>query len=598
MSIEHIRAELAECQDLRPGWKQAKRLEPLVEEARDLGDPEVEAYLLRLLYVAYRHSPEATKEAVPLARLIQLLEQFPAELTRMSGDIHSYLKLTSEQIILNPAIPLPAVYRWLDQFESLCRQRGYSLRPVLARRSLLARHLGDYAAASELIEASIAAQRDEMADHPVLEHGAWGDWRVSVGDDAGAIAYWSPVLSGNVNFGDEEGERYRILAGALLPLVRSGRSDEARSAFLRGDMHGRHYIQIEALGRRIEFCALTGNEALGMELLAEQMSWLTYTYMDAWERLALITGFTVLLRRLNGLGHGSLKIGSKTVSSTLAALENEIAELCSRYDKRNGNTAVSERIAARIAQEPLAPYLPLNLPGRRPSRAAAILAYDQGFRLKKADPLAARAIFRGAAVSFGSLSVLAWELESRLGAALALEAAGDLTAAREEVAAISERAEEALAAGDIGPPPYLNIHVAGLEMDMRRLSKIKDRDVAAVTAAVSAIQALIVVAQRHSGHRYAARCYRMLAQIDHWHDDLGSKIIHRTAARDAYLAAGQPRYAAHEEYLLARYAIKRGDFLEAAQLGQDAITHGEGKLTPKRQEELSALIAEALRRKT
>jgi hypothetical protein len=357
MSLENIRAELAECQKLRPGWKQAKRLEPLTEEARDLGDPDVEAYLLCLLYLAYRHSTEAAREAVPLGRLIQLLEQFPAELARYSRNILSYLKLTTSEIILNPAIPLPAVHRWLDRLESLCRQRGYSLRPVLARRSLLARHLGDYATASDLIEASIAAQRDEMTDHPVLEHGAWGDWRAAVGDDAGAIAYWSPVLSGNVNSG-EEGERYRILAGALLPLVRTGQVGEARSAFLRGDMRGEHYIQLEALSMRIEFCALTGNEALGMELLAEQTSWLTYTHMDAWERLVLITGFAVLLRRLNGLGRGSSKVGYTTVNSTMAALESEIAELCSRYDKRNGNTAVSDRTAARIAQEPLAAHLP------------------------------------------------------------------------------------------------------------------------------------------------------------------------------------------------------------------------------------------------
>ena len=132
-------------------------------------------------------------------------------------------------------MPLPRRYRWLDEFESRYRQRGYSPRPVHAHRADLALHLGDNATAQRGMEASIAAPRDQMSDCQACERTRWGDGGPHVGDDAGALEHWAPVLDGTLKCREEP---HSVLAKALLPLLRTGRADEARGAFLRGYSHG------------------------------------------------------------------------------------------------------------------------------------------------------------------------------------------------------------------------------------------------------------------------------------------------------------------------------------------------------------------------
>ena len=61
------------------------------------------------------------------------------------------------------------------------------------------------------------------------------------------------------------------------------------------------------VGRHLEFCALTGNEARGLELLAENRN--LFDEVDSpLDQLDFLTGVEVLLRRVEGLGHGELPV--------------------------------------------------------------------------------------------------------------------------------------------------------------------------------------------------------------------------------------------------------------------------------------------------
>jgi tetratricopeptide (TPR) repeat protein len=259
-------------------------------------------------------------------------------------------------------------------------------------RWLLAQGSGDEEAAAAEIDQWITAPRDQMADCQACERNDWGTWRAYLGDDAGALDYWAPLLDGELKCAEEP---HRVLAKSLLPLVRAGRAEDARDAFLRGYPLARHNVSLcAAVGGHIEFCALTGNEARGLEILAEHTAWLTDTQLDTADRLAFLTGVTVLLRRLDALGYGTLPVapapapapapGTGTVAGTAPApgtgtgtapgtvagtapvLEAEVRELCSRYDARNRSMAVSGRVAAQLAQKPLLDRLPLGLPARLP----------------------------------------------------------------------------------------------------------------------------------------------------------------------------------------------------------------------------------------
>ena len=482
MSAEEIRAEAEAAFALPEGHAKAQRFEALASRAKDAGDPQLEAQVLLALSHAHAYGAEQDKLPVVFGRLLQLLDQFPDAVGSLSQQIYWQLKWMTSGLLGNPDVPLAIGYHWLDELDRRYRQRGYSLRPVHAQRALLALGIGDFPTASAQMEASIAAARDQMSDCQACEPNDWGRWRAALGDDEGALSRWRPVLDGTVACLEEP---HRVLGHALLPLLRTGRLDEARGAFLRGYSLARQNINLlAAVGQHIEFCALTGNEARGLEILAEHQGWLADRQVTARKRLDFTGGVTVLLRRLTELGHGSLPVGAagesgtQTVASLAAALEEEIRDICARYDARNGNSAVSDLVAARLGREPLVAQLPLGLPTRLPaapmvsaapaaaSRAgldeliararklaelrhpetgeawarvaatsaavgqplpadvAARVARSSAGRLVKTDPAAAHTALLEVAGRFADLGDLDKELEARASAAHALHLAG------------------------------------------------------------------------------------------------------------------------------------------------------------------------------
>jgi tetratricopeptide (TPR) repeat protein len=361
---DEIRAELEHCASMPQGHAKAHRLEALADRARDASDPGLEALVLYHLGQAYEYSAEREKMPVAFGRLLQLLDRHSAEVGYLSREIHWLLKWMTTGLGINPAVQMTTINRWLEELDSRYQQAGYSPRPVLAFRSWLATQAGDHDAASTWMEQSIAAPRDGMSDCLACEHGDWGDWRAAAGDDEGALEHWAPVLGGTLSCAEEP---HRTLAKALLPLLRTGRADEARSAFLRGYPLVRRTISLTAfVGQHIEFCALTGNEARGLEILAEHASWLADTQVDARARLGFLSGTCVLLGRLTELGHDDLPIGTSTVAGLLPAAREQAREIAGRYDARNGSTAASDRLEERLRQRPLRDSLPLGLPARLP----------------------------------------------------------------------------------------------------------------------------------------------------------------------------------------------------------------------------------------
>jgi hypothetical protein len=319
---------------------------------------------------AYEHGAEGDKLPLAIGRLLRLADTHPSEVGgRRIHSIYWQLKWMTSRMIENPAVPLPTVHRWLDEFEGRYSQRGHSLRPVHEGRAELALLLGDNASASAQMKAAILAPSDDMSDCEACERCGWGRWRVALGDDEKAIEDWAPVLDGTLSC---RAEPHYVLSYALLPLLRLGRGDEARAAFLRGYPLTKGDMSLfTVFGRHVEFCALTGNEARGLEILSSRVSWLTATPMDPSPRLGFLAGVTVLLRRLDALGHGELKVGSLTVASLLSSFSAEIDELCGKYDRRNGNSALSGAVRARLAQEPLTDSLPLGRQARLPAPARA-----------------------------------------------------------------------------------------------------------------------------------------------------------------------------------------------------------------------------------
>jgi hypothetical protein len=158
------------------------------------------------------------------------------------------------------------------------------------------------------------------------------------------------VLSGELTCQEEP---HVTLATALLPLLRLGEDDQARSSHLRGYNLARGNLNITpAIGMHAEFCALTGNEGRGLEIVAENWPMIS-AVPDPLARLHALTGVAVLLRRLSEAGHGGVPVRSQTADALLAEITPEITSLAARFDARNGSTWLGGIVTGRLEHAPV-----------------------------------------------------------------------------------------------------------------------------------------------------------------------------------------------------------------------------------------------------
>jgi tetratricopeptide (TPR) repeat protein len=655
VSAEEIRAEAETARALPEGHAKAQRFEALASRAKEADDRRLETWVLLALSDAYSRAAEQHKQPTVFGRLLWLLDNFPDEVGSLSHNIHWQLKWMTLALLLNPDVPLTVTYRWFDELERRYRQRGYSLRPVHALRSTLALNTGDTTAASAHMEASIAAPRDEMSDCQACEHSDLGSLRANLGDDEGALEQWAPVLGGTLKCREEP---HSVLGKAALPLLRTGRVDEARGAFLAGYSLARQKVSLlRAVGQHIEFCALTGNEARGLEILAEHQGWLADREVSASKRLGFISGVAVLLRRLTVLGHSSLRAGtSHTVASLSAALDEEIREICGQYDTRNGTSAVSDLVKARLRQEPLVDQLPLGLPSwlpavsvappvaavaatvpaagasldeliararelaelRHPGAgeawtrvAAAGAAADEGLpadvaaqvarasagRLVRTDPAAAHAVLLEVAGRFAELGDLDKELESRASAAQALLLAGDTDSkraeSREAIDAVRDEAVAAFAAGKLTPRYYLNVLMIDQIIAGHVQETSAERPAADEANLSPGLEFVLALAEQHGQSYHAGQCHELQAQAAYRRRDQDATVRHLTAARESFLAAGMPWFAVQAETGLGEFALQAGDPQQAESYARDALAHAIN-LSRQQAATLTSLRAAAL----
>ncbi|MFB6842780.1 tetratricopeptide repeat protein [Streptomyces sp. NPDC056361] len=364
MTPEDIRRGLAENARAPHGAARNVHAETLGAAAEATGDRQLFRAALVCLIEAYEYSAERTKMVVPFARLLQEYDRDPGSFA--AHEVHRLFwrfKWVAGRIVESPEIPLTAVDGWLTDMERRYRLAGYSERAVRQAEFHLADAIGDQDRTERAIAGWAAAERDAMSDCHACEINTQGWYWARKGDDAKAIEVWQPVLSDGLSCMEEP---HRVLAHALLPLARLGRTDEARSYHLRGYrmVRGKESL-LRSVGEHIEFCALTGNESRGLEILAEHAAHLG-PLADVESQMEFSGGVLVLLRRLTDLGHGDRPAVSyagtqRTVKELYELLYADATDIAARFDARNGTPLVSQRLVDRIAGRPVADALPLGV---------------------------------------------------------------------------------------------------------------------------------------------------------------------------------------------------------------------------------------------
>jgi tetratricopeptide (TPR) repeat protein len=314
------------------------------------------------LQEAYTYGSEPRKSPVVFARLLTLFDEQPDVFDeRLRHMLFWRFKWVSNALRQLPEIPLASMRQWLTEMRDRYEKAGLGLQPYYGQAYQLAAHVGeDITPAYELWA---GRTRTRLSDCEACEICERALYHLTAGDDERALRTWEPVLAGKESCQEEPA---RSLSYALLPLLRTGRTDRARDVHLAGYRGCRRNPSMSGeVGRHLEFCALTGNEARGLELLAENRS--LFDEVDSpLGLLDFLTGVEVLLQRVESLGHGELPAaGYAGRTWTAAGLRAEVRgradDLAARFDARNGTTAHTDRRRARLDREPLLDALELTL---------------------------------------------------------------------------------------------------------------------------------------------------------------------------------------------------------------------------------------------
>ncbi|PWI15213.1 hypothetical protein DI272_14305 [Streptomyces sp. Act143] len=368
--FDALRRAMAENGEQPEGPARNARAEQLLAEAEKLNIPLAVIEALGHQLKVYNYSSEKDKMFVPFARLLRMWDERPEDFDEYeTHSLHWVFKWMSSGMLDQPHIPLASIEKWLGEMEHRYRLAGHSERAVRSVEFTVAAHVGDITRAERAFTAWLAADRDAMADCHACELNGQGWWRAEQGRDGEALRLWAPVLEGEFTCAHEP---HAVLASSLVPLLRLNRLDEARAHHLRGFRLVRTMESMRtAYALHVEFCALTGNEARGLELLAERPAYFTDTGHPR-SKLEFLSVVALLMDRLTALGLGDRQVpgpaGRSWTAAELAAhARAEALELAGRFDLRNGTTYVSDRARTRMAQEPLVERLPLGVRSARPT---------------------------------------------------------------------------------------------------------------------------------------------------------------------------------------------------------------------------------------
>ena len=260
-----------------------------------------------------------------------------------------------------PTIPLASLRQWLTEMRDRYEKAGLGLQPYYGQAYQLAAHVGEDTALAYELWAGRA--RTRLSDCEACEICERALYHLAAGDDERALRTWEPVLAGKESC-QEEPARSLVVRAAAPAAHRPDRP--ARELHLVGYRGCRRNPAMSGeVGRHLEFCALTGNEARGLELLAENRN--LFDEVDSpLDQLDFLTGVEVLLQRVELLGHGELPAAGYagrtwTVAGLRAEVRGRADDLAARFDARNGTTTHTDRRRARLDRAPLLDALELTL---------------------------------------------------------------------------------------------------------------------------------------------------------------------------------------------------------------------------------------------
>ncbi|SCE78447.1 Putative sensory transduction regulator [Micromonospora haikouensis] len=412
---------LAAAGDLPDGEERAVELDRIASAADAAGDLATGLDARFALMDLYLRRGERWRLFEPVRRCRELLDAASADATaevpttgpvaERAAELRRYQRFAVEAAFGTPRVGLGQTRAALDGLARPTPGLKGLARPapggagdpavsdlVAELRCRLADHLGDEPEARRWYDRWRTAPADPAAGCPACAPSRRADLLAGWGDWAAALAELRPIVDGPTAATPAEtggaetagadgagtaggGGAYctdqpeRALAGALLPLLRAGEPERAGRAHVTAyRRHRRERTAFGQLAAHLRFCALGGHLDRGLDILAEQLPRLDRPSDDlaAMEFAAAGALLCALAaeagrgdRRMPGpaapTGRGAGRAGDDIDVARLGGLLAELATgLAGSFDARNGTGHQSGRIAALLAERPVAgPVVPL-----------------------------------------------------------------------------------------------------------------------------------------------------------------------------------------------------------------------------------------------
>lgn len=383
MTPDELQRAIRQNWAMPPGSARTAAAEEVVRHADALGDP-VLAFEARMAATeAYQRGGEPAKTFVTFSWCLAEFDRDPGQRSAWDGHLLLwFFKYVVSSLTRFPEVPLDRTYAVLDDMERRFLAGGHSLHAVYQHRWVVAHHLGEMDEAARWYEKWGAAPRDDNSDCVGCDPTAKVTHLASTGRDEEAVALAVPVLAGRLTC-DEQPQA--ILTELLTPYLRTGRLDEARDAHRRAyrSLRG-NLADLGSIASHVRFCAVTGNEARGLEIVERHLDWLDRAPSPHSE-MYFAAASALVLRRLATSGHGGLTLrqrgsgGGVLTERPIGELGEDLAArataIAARFDVRNGSPHQSKLVAEWLDTDPGYPHLPLTgLPRQRtPTQAAATI---------------------------------------------------------------------------------------------------------------------------------------------------------------------------------------------------------------------------------
>ena len=333
-----------------------------------LGDEGLAIDTRLALSEAYREGNEEWRALTPLAWVLARHEARPDlfDADRLRATDRNYV-WSVPVAADNPGMPAARLRELVSDMEEFHRARGGSMRAVHAARHHVARMLGLEEEAQAELAAWRAAPRDSASEREGCDSMPQVVWASLHEDWPTAVAAAVPALRGDI---DDSAQPHRLCGAALVALLASGRPRAAWRAHVSSCRSLRtDTLALDYLPDHLEYLALSGRVGRGLKILREFGRRIGGAG-SARTLMRLLLGTALVLREAVRAGRGEETLGFAvpagfrwcpgpgiSASTTLREARDLAAgwarAVAARYDCRNGNAVVSERLERRLNREPI-----------------------------------------------------------------------------------------------------------------------------------------------------------------------------------------------------------------------------------------------------